>query len=386
MSLMRSAPLLLLAATLGGWVSLRGGYALWVDSADAHMDAPLDYADAGGIDRWLPPLLPLAEARPPSVAELLAETRLRVQRAPADRRPLVARPLVAQSLGPRPPSRAIAAVSSPPITDQTDFGGQAVINGQSLLLARMLSPLRARRAGTPLALTSVAGPLHRALPDFAPTRADPENRWSAAGWLFARRGAGTPTLAAGSSPGRSLGGSQAGARIGWRPNGGGVEVFGRVVTAGRIDDGAEAAGGVALRPSGRLPVQIIIERRQRLTGPGRNAFAVYAQGGETTAIAGGWRLESYGAAGVVGARRRDLFIEGSVQIYRPVAQAGRLTLSTGGGIWGAAQPGANRLDVGPTLTADAGPATPRLVVDWRQRVAGNAAPPSGPAVTLSIGF
>lgn len=372
MSLSRSAPLLLLAASLGGWVTLRGGYTLWLDNAAAQGDAPLDYADAGGIDRWLPPLLPLAEARPPSVAELLAQTPLRIQRAPPNARQPVARPL--------PP--AIAAVSSPPVTDQPGLSGQAVINGQSLLLARMLSPLRVRRAGVPMALTSLAGPLHRPLPDFAPAQDTPENRWSAAGWLFGRRGAGAPTLAAGSS----LGGSQAGARIGWRPSAGRVEVFGRVVSAGRINEGAEAAGGVALRPSGRLPVHIIIERRQRLIGPGRSAFAAYAQGGETTAIAGGWRLESYGAAGVVGARRRDLFIEGSVRLDRPVAQTGRLTLSTGGGIWGAAQPGAHRLDVGPTLTADAGPATPRLVVDWRQRVAGNAAPPSGPAVTLSIGF
>jgi hypothetical protein len=57
-------------------------------------------------------------------------------------------------------------------------------------------------------------------------------------------------------------------------------------------------------------------------------------------------------------------------------------------MWGAAQPGAARLDLGPTLTADMrGDATsPRLALDWRQRVAGDALPPSGPALTLAVDF
>ncbi|MEP7223149.1 MAG: hypothetical protein ABI673_10855 [Novosphingobium sp.] len=56
---------------------------------------------------------------------------------------------------------------------------------------------------------------------------------------------------------------------------------------------------------------------------------------------------------------------------------------------GGAQRGASRVDVGPSAgivlrLGDA--AAARLAMDWRFRVAGHAAPASGPAVTLSAGF
>ncbi len=44
----------------------------------------------------------------------------------------------------------------------------------------------------------------------------------------------------------------------------------------------------------------------------------------------------------------------------------------------------DRLDVGPGLAAHSGPFTAQ--VDYRFRVAGNAAPGSGPVLTLSAGF
>lgn len=56
---------------------------------------------------------------------------------------------------------------------------------------------------------------------------------------------------------------------------------------------------------------------------------------------------------------------------------------------GGAQKGAARLDVGPAASAAVGlgeSGGARLAVDWRFRVAGSAAPKSGPALTLSAGF
>jgi hypothetical protein len=61
----------------------------------------------------------------------------------------------------------------------------------------------------------------------------------------------------------------------------------------------------------------------------------------------------------------------------------------GAGAWGGAQKGASRLDLGPAATMGLGlgaSASARLALDWRFRVTGDAAPSSGPALTLSAGF
>ena len=63
-------------------------------------------------------------------------------------------------------------------------------------------------------------------------------------------------------------------------------------------------------------------------------------------------------------------------------------LSDLGGVWSGGQTGAARLDLGPraSLRVATGPATSRLALDWRFRVAGNARPASGPTLTISAGF
>ncbi|MBS1239358.1 MAG: hypothetical protein H6R45_64, partial [Proteobacteria bacterium] len=59
-----------------------------------------------------------------------------------------------------------------------------------------------------------------------------------------------------------------------------------------------------------------------------------------------------------------------------------------GGAWGGAQKGAARLDIGPSasLQLKLGEANSRVSMDWRFRVAGEARPASGPALTISAGF
>ena len=91
----------------------------------------------------------------------------------------------------------------------------------------------------------------------------------------------------------------------------------------------------------------------------------------------------YGQAGIVGLRARDLFVDGSVRVSAPVGP-----VEVGAGAWGAAQPGAARLDVGPASPTGCRCAAPtvRLEADWRFRVAGDAAPGSGPALTLAADF
>jgi hypothetical protein len=99
-------------------------------------------------------------------------------------------------------------------------------------------------------------------------------------------------------------------------------------------------------------------------------------------------LDAYGQAGAVWRGRIDPFADGALRVTHEVASIGKARLSLGGGIWGAAQRDAARLDVGPSAVATlplAGQPV-KLSIDWRQRVAGNARPGSGPALTLGADF
>lgn len=206
-------------------------------------------------------------------------------------------------------------------------------------------------------------------------------RWSGAFWLLARRDGPEGALA----PGGTLGGSQAGARLLYRlseSRAGTLSLSARAYLPLRRPRGAEAAAGVDWRPL-RLPLHLLAERRQRLGRDGRSAFALTAYGGGSVALPLKTRLDAYAQAGVVGLRRRDLFVDGAARIVR---RAGPVEI--GGGVWGAAQPGVARVDIGPSLALPlrVRAITLRLGADWRFRVAGHAAPDSGPTLTLGADF
>ena len=59
-------------------------------------------------------------------------------------------------------------------------------------------------------------------------------------------------------------------------------------------------------------------------------------------------------------------------------------MTTSGG-FGGAQPGICRADAGPRVTMKVRNNL-KVHVDWRQRLAGNAQPGSGPAITLAGDF
>lgn len=233
------------------------------------------------------------------------------------------------------------------------------------------------QSAPPIATHSEEPPVRLGLPP-AMVAAQPQRRWSASAWMFTRRG-GTAGLA----PGGTLGGSQAGARIAYRIGGGEARPlalsFRGYAPLGRTS-GAEAAVGLDWKPVARLPVHVLVERRQALGDEGRSAFAATAYGGLSEVTAGPFRIDAYGQAGVVGARSRDLFADGSAKISLPVGR-----LKVGAGAWGAAQPGVSRLDVGPQASLRL---TEKITVsaDWRLKVAGDAEPSSGPTLTLSTDF
>lgn len=211
-----------------------------------------------------------------------------------------------------------------------------------------------------------------------PPPASAAGRWSGSAWLLARRDSGGAALA----PGGTLGGSQAGARILYRV-GGGLALSGRAYAPLHRPQGAELAAGLDWRPAKAIPLNILAERRQALGREGRSAFSIIFYGGASRALAGGLRLDAYAQAGIVGLKARDAFFDGAVRLSAPIGP-----VEIGGGAWGAAQPGAARLDAGPSLSyrLPVAGAHLRLQADWRLRVAGDAAPGSGPALTLAADF
>ncbi len=95
--------------------------------------------------------------------------------------------------------------------------------------------------------------------------------------------------------------------------------------------------------------------------------------------------EAYAQGGVVGFRARDLFADGKFSLLIPIAKS---PLKLGASISGGAQPSVERLDIGPEiqLRLPLPRLATRLSLEWRSRVAGHAAPPSGLAVTLGADF
>lgn len=216
-------------------------------------------------------------------------------------------------------------------------------------------------------------------PGALPPRA---SRLAGSAWVLLR-----PDGAAALAPGGTLGGSQAGLRLLYRLNDDPsrpLALSARLYAPLRGTRGAEAALGLDWRPDARLPVHLLVERRQRIGRAGRSAFAATAYGGGAAALGGGWRLDGYAQAGVVGLRSRDPFIDGSVRISRPLGP-----VEAGAAGWGAAQPGAARLDAGPQLSLPVrvrdGVAL-RVSAEYRFRILGDARPASGPSLTLGVDF
>ncbi|MBS0480239.1 MAG: hypothetical protein JSR79_13205 [Proteobacteria bacterium] len=220
-------------------------------------------------------------------------------------------------------------------------------------------------------------------PAIPATASSQARRWSASAWFVLRGGRGiAPGLGGG-----QLGGSQTGLRLTYA-----IGEARRVAIVGRVatplnGSGREGAIGVEWRPT-RLPIRIVAEYRVSLDG-GASGPAVGAIAGVGPApVALGFDLEAYGQAGVVRRRRAEFFVEGAARLSRRVFSVGDAKVDLGLGGWGGAQRGVSRLDVGPSVGVRlpvAGKAI-RASLDWRQRIAGDARPGSGPVFVLGGDF
>ncbi|UIJ45929.1 hypothetical protein LZK98_02960 [Sphingomonas cannabina] len=254
-------------------------------------------------------------------------------------------------------------------------------------------PSNPRRVQLALLAMSQFGPVHeieqesetqpqlrRDLPALAALAARGEGRWSASSWLIVRGGTGLGA----STDAPQLGGSQGGLRVDYAL-GHGFAATGRLA-APAAGAGRELALGIAWRP-GRLPVRLVAERRIALD-EGRGGPALGISGGVYTALPAGFRLEGYAQGGAIFRDGAEHYVDGIARAAHPVARLGRIDLDLGAGAWGGAQRGVARLDLGPSLglgipLADR---TVRVSVDWRQRVAGEARPGSGLALSVGADF
>lgn len=149
----------------------------------------------------------------------------------------------------------------------------------------------------------------------------------------------------------------------------------------------EVGAGIRWRPSRHIPLSLNAERRFRNDRP--DTFAAYVAGGVSEVrLPLQFRLETFGQAGVVSGKNAGPFFDFLARADRQVVQIGTARISAGAGAWGGGQDNIRRVDIGPSARADIAlsEASFRLSADWRFRVAGNARPGNGPAVTLSTSF
>jgi hypothetical protein len=197
-------------------------------------------------------------------------------------------------------------------------------------------------------------------------------------WALLRGSPGPGNLATGGT----LGGSQVGGRLTYNFTPALAASLRSSSSVGGVRY-AEVAAGVRWRPLASVPLALNVERRHALNRwGGRNAFAIFAEGGlYERPLFGLGNLDMYAQGGVVGLKSRDLFFDGAATLTRPVWK----NWSAGLGVWGGAQPGLYRVDAGPRLSMDLRRGI-RLHADYRQRLAGEAAPSSGPALTIAGDF
>ncbi len=148
-------------------------------------------------------------------------------------------------------------------------------------------------------------------------------------------------------------------------------------------DEREFSAGLRWRPIGKMPLSFTLERRFR--NDRKDSFSAYLAGGETFDLPFQSRLESYAQAGYITGKAGGPFFDFSARAERKL---GASPLSAGFGLWGGGQTGIFRIDAGPTITHsfEISDSRFRVSADWRTRIAGDAAPASGPAVTLSTSF
>ena len=382
-------PLVVLFAVLAGWVALR--ITVW-NVALAFQPGAVSLAAA------LPAKAPASvlSARPAHAIVASFPVRAGMDGTGAGlRAPSVVPPASAPSpmpafldMGPVP--QAPSAVAPLPQPLSASGGHAALMPAHQMLLMAGLGYLDLPDSVQSALHGASASP--RAVPPTSPAVPAGERRWSGDGWLLLRRGAGAAALASGAS---SYGGSQFGAVLRYRlAPGSALRPQAYLHVAGAVDAPTrdrQAALGLAVRPFVRLPMAALAELRvQQGSGAAmaRPAFMLVSEV-PPLPLPLGAQGDVYAQAGWVGGRDATAFFDLQAVADRSLLRVpSGHDLRAGAGVWSGGQRGAARLDIGPriSLRSHLGAAPARLALDWRWRVAGQAEPGSGPALTLAAGF
>lgn len=292
-------------------------------------------------------------------------------------------------LGEWPAMEPLPLLRTAPATKELDPLHGAAPPGQSVTLALLArigfgEPQRRIRPGFAAPYLPIP-PVVPPQPTSAPRTIAAPPRLSGSAWLALRDGGSGASL----GPGGQLGASQGGVRLRYAIGSARTLALSARLSAPVRGIGREAALGLEWRPHG-APVALIAEQRLGLDGaPGGPALLAVA-GLSPRPIAAGFHLEGYAqGGGVLRAGQSEPFVDGAVRLAAPIANAGRASeVTLGLGAWGGAQRDAQRLDIGPSaaIVLPVGDRRLRLTLDWRQRVAGRAAPGSGLALTLGSDF
>lgn len=211
-------------------------------------------------------------------------------------------------------------------------------------------------------------------------------RWSGDAYVLLR-----DSGLAGPAASPVLGGGQSGASLAYkldplarRP----LAVFGRIYAAHDSAigiDSATAQAAIGLRWQARPGISIAAERLIALGAATSGDWNLRVAAGGARRF-GPIDVDGYGEAGARG--NGDLYAGGEAHARLPIGRVGPVQWSAGPGLWGSVQSAGTvvgRVDVGAGVTARL-PAGLAVSGDWRWRVAGNAAPGSGPAVTIGMAF
>ncbi|MEL6877707.1 MAG: hypothetical protein AAGL68_06370 [Pseudomonadota bacterium] len=381
----RGGPLALLGLVLTAWVS--GRVMLWespfgvaqvlTQAADTLLaETSEEEHPAADLLRVNQPIRQFARAEPNSLRTNSRVARKRFQ-------PLAAAELFSTRTGMAAGHQMLlmAAMSHLPLPRAVDKVWRDPNTGPNAGLG-----LGQDATGAGWSLPSAQGLERKAKPD----------RWSADAWAFWRAGSNSALISQGRVP--VYGASQAGAVLQYRfapQSGHDPRAYLRGYRALVSNGESEGAFGVSARPLARVPLRLHVEGR---VTEGQASTQLRGAAFVTTELPQAQlpldaRAELYAQGGYVSGDTATPFVDGQVSVTREVAsfdlaKANSASISVGGGAWAGAQDNVHRVDLGPTMRMDVkvGAVPARISVDWRERVAGDAAPSSGIAATISTRF
>jgi hypothetical protein len=208
-------------------------------------------------------------------------------------------------------------------------------------------------------------------------------------WTLWRNGPSQGTL----TTNGQIGGSQSGVRariplstLGSRTS---LNISSRLSSPLTTAGGMEASIGASIAINTKIPVELIVERRIPIGGAGKQSWSLTGVSGfNAVQLPQKLQADGYLQTGIVGSRTRRPFIGGNIVVSKATDMNHPDRLRLGLGLWGDAQAGLSRVDIGPEISfrAKSVGLPVRISAQWRFRVAGDANPPSGPAVVIGGDF